>query len=148
MYLRVPTRKPARPTRAVRVLIGIAVVCAAVALAPFAGTKPAAASANSWVEANFGEDYNVMVLDVEMWRTANRSRIHMWELRLDGLYTNQRWTPVVKGNDGFGGYMINLVGNQSSKCLDKSMDRGNVNFATVYIYTCSGSNNQLWDYRP
>jgi len=77
---------------------------------------------------------NDRVLDVANW----------WDFRVTGDVTNQRWDLVyITDHNGFSYFQV--VNKHSGKCLDKSMDAGNVDGAQVYQYSCSNSSaNQLW----
>jgi len=81
------------------------------------------------------------VVDVAGWSTANRGRVHMWAYRITGNVENQRWNFV-----DLGGGLYQIVNNNSGKCLDKSMDFGNVDGELVYQYSCFANHpaNQLW----
>jgi hypothetical protein len=86
---------------------------------------------------------SVMVADVENFSLADRARVHMWYWQ-DG--NNQRW--LVYTVPGYPSDQYVFKNQNSGKCLDKSMDGGNVDGAGVYQYTCSGAANQRWKYVP
>jgi hypothetical protein len=81
---------------------------------------------------------NNRVVDVQAWSYADRARVHMWDYLTTGNYYNQRWC----FSDGLG--WTEIINENSGKCLDKSMDLGDVNGAVVYQYTCYGTSNQYW----
>jgi hypothetical protein len=130
-----------------RLLVAVALSLSGAVVVPVVTAGPASASANEWIQLENVTDDTPWVLDVANWGTADRSSLHIWELRVTGDVSNQRWSPVVKSLSGTT-YTLALVGNGSSKCLDKSMDQGNVNYAAVYIYTCRNTTNQFWRYNP
>jgi hypothetical protein len=132
-----------------RLLAGLLVLISGTIVGPAMTASPAAAAGGSWIEMETDADPTgqVWVVDVAGYGIADRSPIHTWEKRTSGTITNQLWTAVVKHTDGTT-RTVQLFGNQSSKCLDKSEDHGNVNYAAVYIYTCSTASNQLWLYNP
>lgn len=88
------------------------------------------------------------VLDVELWRTANRSRVQTWQKMTTGNTANQRWSMI--DLDTWNGYpVVALMDNNSwdgnnYNCLDESRDAPAKNGTAVYMYDCSFDDNQLW----
>jgi hypothetical protein len=132
-----------RSVRAFLARTGIALgaICALL----ITGATPASAVGGGFaintVGPNLVPDNADRVLDVAGYSTADRGRVHMWDYRVTGNVQNQRWNIVAVG-----GGNVQIVNRNSGKCLDKSMDQGNIDGALVYQYTCAGSepSNQLW----
>jgi len=135
----------------------VAALCAAVTVAVLAVASPATAAPVSpaaqvtisngiWVINTVGPDGVLQygfdrVVDVAGWSFDDRGRVHMWDFRNNGNFDNQRWNFI---NLGQGLYQIK--NKNSSKCLDKSMDNGNVDGALVYQFSCAANHpsNQVW----
>jgi hypothetical protein len=131
-----------------RRLMCLVLLSTAVVGGPLIMSGPAAAAGGNFVTMQPADPADESyVIDVANWGTADRSPVHTWHINLYGDYSNQLWTALQKSISGTT-RTIELIGNQSNKCLDKSEDNGNVNGAAVYIYTCSGAANQLWRYNP
>ncbi len=65
----------------------------------------------------------------------------MWEYRQSGNVANQRWQflPTLDGR------YFQILNLNSGKCLDKSMDNGDVNGEPVYQFNCTWyAHNQQW----
>ena len=92
-----------------------------------------------------------LVVDVELWRTADRSRVHTWTHRTTGNVNNQRWTARIVGGDATAPVVVIANANAPAMCLDKSLDLGNHDGAAVYIFSCAADGrpraNQEWRIR-
>ena len=135
-----------RHARHILIMIVGVLVTTVLATATPASAAQVTISDGIWVINTVGPDgvleYQTdRVVDVAGWSFDDRGRVHMWDFRSNGNVTNQRWDFINLG----GGY-YQIKNQNSGKCLDKSMDNGNVDGALVYQYSCSANHpsNQVW----
>src|SRR5262249_24899321 len=92
---------------------------------------------------NYGTGGVSRVLDVDAWSTNDRGKVHVWDYRTDGNVTNQRWGFIPTPSSAF--FWIGHL--NSGKCLNMSIDAGDIDGARVYQFTCDWTTftrNQLW----
>ncbi|MEU4245402.1 RICIN domain-containing protein [Actinoplanes sp. NPDC026619] len=92
-----------------------------------------------------------MNIDILNGATGNRGMAQLWSPNGNN---QQRWNIVYFGiytTPSLAEYKLySLKRTNLDQCLDKSMDRGNVNGAAVYQYDCAAgqTHNQLWYFVP
>jgi hypothetical protein len=86
---------------------------------------------------------NRKVIGVDRAATADKTRLIL--ANYDQYAPNQRW--VSRNCNLAGNIYLQYKNEKSQKCMDKSQDRPNANGNLVYLYPCSGANNQLWQRR-